>query len=152
VGGFFFGEKERLYLRLNFNENIYKYVSLFISMKKRGQQLSITAVILIVLGIFVLIFLIIGVTVGWNKIMPWINPSNNVKSISDACKLACSTQTVYDFCTMKREVKLDKDTAEELELKVNIKATCEELSTDYPDLGIDNCLGLCPADGENAGN
>ena len=63
---------------------------------KRGQGLSTQAIILIVLGVAVLVIMIIGFTVGWDKIAPWLS-RDNVDSIVTQCEVACSTQSVYDF-------------------------------------------------------
>ena len=68
-------------------------------MNKRGQGLSVNAIILIILGVFVLAMLIIGFTIGWGTLKDKLVPSNNVKTIVDACALASGTQSVYDFCT-----------------------------------------------------
>ena len=126
-------------------------------MNKRGQGLSVNAIVLIVLGVLILVFLIIGFTMGWNKILPWIKPSNNVKDVADACKLACSTGSVYNFCTKKMEVRLDKEIADELGLSTpEIKDTCENLAANYPELGIESCPTItCPSteaeEGEEGG-
>lgn len=72
-------------------------------MDKRGQGLSVNAIILIILGIVVLAVLILGFTIGWAKIVPWIS-SNNVQSITTQCEVACSTGSTYDYCTQTREL------------------------------------------------
>ena len=54
-------------------------------MNKKGQEMSVTAIILIILGLIVLVVLILGFTVGWSQIKEWIislqTKSNSVKSI-----------------------------------------------------------------------
>jgi len=115
-------------------------------MNKRGQQLSTTAIILIVLGILILVFLIIGFSIGWSKILPWIKPSNNVKEVADACNLACNTGAKYSYCSEKREVRVTEPIAGQKTTK--FKATCYELANkkEYVDakLGIVNCTNLLP--------
>ena len=76
-------------------------------MNKRGQGLSVNAIILIILGVFVLAMLIIGFTVGYGTLKDKLVPSNNVKTIVDACSIACATHSQYDFCTAPRELKAD---------------------------------------------
>ncbi len=71
---------------------------------KKGQGLSTNAIILIVLGVFVLAILILGFTLGWGKIAPWINKPN-VKDMVSACDVACLTDAKYDFCSINRTVK-----------------------------------------------
>jgi len=103
---------------------------------KRGQGLSTNAIILIILGVIILAVLVIGFTVGWSKIAPFIS-RNNVDTIQNQCETACSTQSVYGFCSSIREVR-----AEELEEPV--EATCYQLSTNstYAMLGISECPEL----------
>ena len=79
--------------------------------KKRGQGLSVNMIILIVLGVAVLAVLIIGFTVGWSKLNPFLS-TNNVDTIVTSCAVASSTHSVYDFCTAPRDLK-----AEGVELK-----------------------------------
>ena len=71
---------------------------------KRGQGLSTNAIILIVLGIFVLAILILGFTLGWGKLAPWINKPN-VGDVVTSCNIACSTSNQYDFCSVNKTVK-----------------------------------------------
>lgn len=109
-------------------------------MEKRGQGLSTNAIILIVLGVIVLVILILGFTIGWEKISPFIS-RDNVDTIATQCSLACSTESVYDFCTKERTLK-----AEGLPNNVNeVSNTCEFFATDseYQKYGIEECPGLC---------
>jgi len=89
---------------------------------KRGQGLSINAIILIILGVVVLVILIAGFTMGWGKVAPWIS-SNNVDTIVTACGIACSTDSQYDFCSVDRVLK-DAEGKE-------VTASCFELSKDF---------------------
>ena len=98
---------------------------------KRGQGLSTQAIILIVLGVFVLAILILGFTMGWKNIAPWLGGGDNVKTIVDACSVACGTQSQYDYCTVERELKDANDN--------EIKTTCDVLSTSYPAYGVAEC-------------
>ena len=52
------------------------------SKNTKGQEMSVTTIILIVLGLAVLIILIIGFRIGWNKILPFL-PTNNVKTVDN---------------------------------------------------------------------
>lgn len=105
----------------------------------RGQGLSVNAIILIVLGIAVLVVLIMGFTIGWARVLPFVD-TNNVQSVANACETACTTDAQYDFCSVKRNV--DDGVNEEF------PATCEELAgEEYEDrnYGIDACPGICAA-------
>ncbi len=106
-------------------------------MNKKAQGLSTNAIILIVLGVIVLVILAIGFFAGWEKIAPWIKPSNNVQTIVDACSMACSTNSIYDFCSVKRDLKDEDGTLKDV--------TCYTLSLDdnLKKYGIDQCSVDC---------
>ena len=77
-------------------------------MNKRGQELSTTTVILLILAVLVLVFLILGFSVGWSKINPFLSKSN-VDSISDACNIACNTNQNYAFCSQPRDLRAEDE-------------------------------------------
>jgi hypothetical protein len=76
----------------------------FFPKNRKGQDISITTIILVILGIAVLVLLIIGFTKGWNNIAPWLSGSN-VETIRTQCQAACATNAQYDFCTATRTIK-----------------------------------------------
>ena len=99
---------------------------------KRGQGLSTNAIILIVLGVVVLAVLVIGFTMGWDKIAPWISTSN-VDTIKTQCSVACATGSTYDYCTLERTLKDGKN---------KITGTCEDFAK--LTYGIEDCSAeLC---------
>lgn len=97
---------------------------------RKGQGLSINAIILIVLGVVVLGLLIVGFSVGWKNILPFLS-TNNVDQIVTACNSACATQSTFSFCSEKKEVSTN-----DLDLK---DVTCYYLSQEQPGLGVSNC-------------
>tara|TARA_Y100000310_G_scaffold162298_1_gene162297 strand:+ start:748 stop:1251 length:504 start_codon:yes stop_codon:yes gene_type:complete len=101
-------------------------------MNKRGQGLSTNAIVLIVLGVIVLAVLILGFTMGWKNIAPWIGGGNNVDEIGDACSIACSTKSKYDFCSVERELNDGQGN----DFK---DVTCNYLAQKQPSYGIDTC-------------
>ena len=103
---------------------------------KKGQGLSTNAIILIVLGVIVLVILAIGFFAGWEKIAPWIKPSNNVQQIVDACSVACSVNSVYDYCSVPRDLNAENNVV----LK---DVTCYYLSEKQIKYGIGTCSSLC---------
>lgn len=120
------------------NKNIFKQNNLkFNMLDKRGQGLSTNAIILIILGVIVLLILIVGFTLGWDKIAPFLK-TNNIETIKTSCISACATGNTYGFCTQNRTLK-----AEGVELK---DKTCFELNkTAYPLYGIELCPTItCP--------
>ena len=71
---------------------------------KRGQGLSTSAIVLIILGVLILVVLAIGFFAGWRTILPWINKDNNVEQVVRACEIACSTNVVFDYCSKNIEL------------------------------------------------
>ncbi len=117
--------------------------------KKRGQGLSTSTLILIILGVLILVILILGFTIGWAKIFPFISPSNNVKDVADKCSLACNTNSRFDYCNVQREVKTEGaieqlkknekgDKVSGVEFPREFKGTCNYL-TNIDALGLDVC-------------
>ena len=129
------GERNKFFLNNLFPKN------------NRGQELSTTTIILIILGIAVLVVLVIGFTIGWQKVVPWLS-SNNVDTIASQCQAACTTSDTYGFCSLQRKL-----IAEDLPLDASGKkpkdiiSTCNFFSTgaDYLKYNIGECPGLCPA-------
>ena len=70
---------------------------------KRGQEMSTTTIVLLILAVIVLVVLILGFTIGWNKIVPWIS-TNNVNTIATACEASCATGDKYGFCSAEKEL------------------------------------------------
>jgi len=90
---------------------------------KKGQQMTLSTIIIIVLGILVLVMLIYGFTTGWSNFMKKIGiyseAENNVDAIRTQCDLACqSGKESYAYKTQEREVTANGTT---------FKATCAQL-------------------------
>ncbi len=105
---------------------------------KRGQGLSTTAIILIILGIVVLVMLILGFTIGWSRLLPFLS-EENVDTVVNGCVADCSMASVYGFCTEEKKL-VDSE-------KNEFSATCKEYATnsDYAKYGIKDCPSVdCP--------
>ncbi len=78
---------------------------------KRGQELTLGTIILIVLGVVVLIFLIYGFSTGWSNLWQRITGLGggkvNVDTVRTACLIACGNEEVYSFCNEGKKVVLD---------------------------------------------
>ena len=108
-------------------------------LNKRGQGLSTSSIILIILGVIVLVILALGFMLGWDKIFPFI-PSDNVETIKSSCASACATGNTYGFCTQNRTLK-----ANDLPGGVKeVTKTCWFFSTDanYEMYGIADCTTI----------
>jgi hypothetical protein len=116
-------------------------------LSKRGQGLSTNAIVLMVLGVIILVVLVVGFTVGFEKIAPWLS-SNNVDTIVTSCSVACSTNNIYEFCSLERTLKADDLPSGGKE----VMGTCndlanEEVNSEYAKYGIQECPALvdeCP--------
>ena len=75
----------------------------FLMKNRRGQELSTNAIIMIIIGIIVLVVMVLGFTIGWNRLLPFVS-SNNIENVKTGCSLACSTANTYDYCTLPRNV------------------------------------------------
>jgi len=110
----------------NFSQSIF-------SKSKKAQGLSVNAIILIVLGVIVLVLLILGFTLGWGTILPFLS-SSNVNNIVTSCNTACSTSSQFDFCNLKRNLKADT-----VQLK---DVTCNYLLNNQTKYGLQACPNI----------
>lgn len=101
---------------------------------KKGQGLSTNAIVLIVLGVLVMVMLIVGFTVGWEKIAPWIKPEQNVDQVKQACQLSCNSGARYDFCFVGKELFTKDDSFEDV--------SCYFLSKKLSKYGIEKCASI----------
>lgn len=108
------------------------YSSIFLK-SRRGQGLSTNAIILIILGVIILAVLILGFTVGWSKILPFIS-INNVDNIATACNVACVTNSQFDFCNVGRDLKADDVTLNDV--------TCNYLAEKQKVYRIEECPSI----------
>jgi len=108
---------------------------------KRGQGLSTNAIILIILGVIILVILVLGFTMGWKKLLPFIS-QDNVETIKTSCVSACSTGNIYGFCTQNRTLKADGlPLGEDGKVPKEMIGNCSLFSTspDFAKYGIGDC-------------
>ncbi|HJX50595.1 MAG TPA: hypothetical protein VJ438_03980 [Candidatus Nanoarchaeia archaeon] len=108
-------------------------------MNKRGQGLSVNAIILVILGVAILVILIIGFTIGWGTLVPFLR-TDNVDTIVKSCETSCSTQSKFSYCSKEMDLKTEN---------LAIKTTCNILEKVYPEFGIEPCpidCGIACAD------
>jgi len=108
---------------------------------KRGQQLTLATIIVIVLGIMVLVFLIFGFSKGWNNL--WDKVRNigggeaNLNVIKQSCDIACGSQDTDNYCNFERKVKFGKGIA----ITGNCMATDEKKNRTSCFSNCDNLTG-----------
>ena len=92
--------------------------------------------ILLILGVVILVILILGFTLGWNKVLPFFS-TNNVQNIQTSCSSACATNNAYEYCVLNRTLQAP-------DLPGGAKkayGNCTWFSTipDYKAYGIESC-------------
>ncbi len=117
-------------------------------MNKKGQELSTTTIILIILGLVILVVLVLGFSTGWKFFKNIISPTN-VDSVVEECGSVCGLNQEYSFCSAERTLRVNE---EDFEVKtscfvlanlpsfskykiqtcpaINCKLSCEQISID----------------------
>ncbi len=123
--------------------NMNKRVNNFFPRNRRGQELSTNTIIMVILGIIVLVILVLGFTIGWDRFLPFIR-SNNIDQVKSACSIACSTNNQYDYCSLSRTLKADDLPTENGEQLKQKAGTCNFFATesDYANYGIEACSSI----------
>jgi len=107
----------------------------FLPKNSKGQDLSTSTIILIILGIAVLVILIIGFTTGWSLFKNMISPTN-VDSVIQDCASVCETGQQYSFCSAQRTLRVNEES-------LSMKTSCYLLAN-YPSLTKYKIQG-CPS-------
>ena len=106
----------------------------------KAQGMSTSTIVLLILGLIILVVLVLGFTLGWNKILPFVK-SNNIDTVVNGCELACTTANTYDFCSYPRPVNDG--------VNKKFEATCHDLATNPTftgrNYGVADCPNLCPS-------
>lgn len=73
-------------------------------LNKRGQDLPIGTLILLVIGVIVLILVVIGFTAGWDFILDKfkIAPGQNLQALASSCTFAAQQGLKIDYCSFKK--------------------------------------------------
>jgi len=94
---------------------------------KKGAEMTIGTIVMIILALVVLVVIIYGFTTGWSNLFDKIKNigggEDNVGTIVSACELSCATSDEYGYCTNKRAIKFEVDG----DMK-SVKATCDDLA------------------------
>ena len=110
-------------------------------MNKKGAEMTIGTIVLIVLALIVLVVLVFGFSQGWtnlwHKVIGFGGGKVNVQTIVQSCTVACHTKNVHGWCSAKQVFFDEKKDAETL--------TCEQLAG--KSVGLDPCndIGPCKA-------
>ena len=93
---------------------------------KKGLQLAISTLILMILGILVLIGLISILVMGWGDFKDQIKIilGSDVAKDKKNCELQCELDNVYDFCCGEKSIKGEKYTCQDELLKTKCTMDC----------------------------
>ena len=119
---------------------------------KKGAEMTIGTIIVIILALVVLVVLIYGLVTGWGNLWQKITGIGggkvNVQSVVQSCQLACTGGSKYDWCQKKREVIVDGADGKPINLGKKTETTdkkysCDELKS--KNIGLDDCsaIGSC---------
>jgi hypothetical protein len=93
-------------------------------MNKKGAEMAIGTLVVIILSILVLVLIAFGFGMGWrnlwDKISGTFGGGVNVDSLKQACEYACTTQRTYEYCCIERSINY-KDEAGSIKVE---KGTC----------------------------
>lgn len=73
---------------------------------RKGQNVTITTLILIVLGVIVLVLLVTGFIIGWDRIIDIITIGGGLDQKLQKCNAAASFDAVFEFCEYE-EVRIE---------------------------------------------
>lgn len=102
---------------------------------KRGAEMTIGTIVIIILAIVVLVVLVYGFTVGWGDLFSKLTSLGggqvNVQTIVQSCQIACSTQAYFDYCKERKVIFNEGGNSESF--------TCETLEKDPRNVGLADC-------------
>ncbi|MBT4166483.1 hypothetical protein HOE04_05575 [archaeon] len=77
-------------------------------MNKKGAEMTVGTIVIIILALVVLVVLVMGFTTGWGnlwqKMTGFGGGDDNVQTVIQSCQIACAEGSQYDFCDLKRNV------------------------------------------------
>lgn len=104
-------------------------------MNNKGQGMSTSTIILLVLGLIVLAILSIGFMTGW-KAFSAETGKTNVDDVVEECSTTCSLNQKFSFCSAEKELRF----AEE---DFKVLTSCAVLASE-PSLKIKYGIADCP--------
>ena len=76
---------------------------------KKGQEMSVATLVLIVIGIALLVMIILGFTLGWQNLWNKINlfQGGSVEDVISSCKIAATTDAAFSYCNEFKQVTIN---------------------------------------------
>lgn len=100
-------------------------------MNKRGLELAISTIVVLVIAIAVLVGLVLFLTKGfglWKSGVEPIGNSVSVSAVREACNLACNTDHEITFCCERYSLNEGKVTCTDAILNVDCAISCAAVS------------------------
>ena len=133
-----------MFMRKDLFQKVFKEDCLLKMMKggkmksnKKGAEMTIGTIVMIILALVVLVVIIYGFTTGWGNL--WDKVVNigggkiNVQTVVQSCQIACTTNSQYDYCEKQRSIIIDDSGKPDDNLN-----TCQDLEADET-YGLDPC-------------
>ena len=95
---------------------------------RKGFELAISTLIIIIIGISVLIGIIYAVTNGFKDLKSSTDPfldTTQLSSLKQVCSLACQSTDKITFCCSKFSAKNEKIQCSDERLEINCNIDCE---------------------------
>lgn len=109
-------------------------------LRKRKGDVTITTVILIVLGLAVLVMMILGFTKGWNVIFkPFDRAPSELQTLAKACAIYAQGSLNIDFCKYNL---IGKELVNCRHPQIIDSLKTDGINTDLPSLRCDNNLAF----------
>lgn len=105
---------------------------------KKGAEMTIGTLVVIVLAVMVLAFVAYGFGTGWTNLWEKIKGSTstaNVDTLKQACLYACTAQQTYEYCCVNKTIIL--------ETGAHRVAKCKDDSLIHVDCGGITCPAVC---------
>ncbi len=104
---------------------------------KKGSEMTIGTLVIIILAVIVLVVLAIGFTTGWENLwgtfIGFTGGQENVDDTIRDCRVACTQGKVYEYCNMDRELVYEDDEGELQSEDVTCQGLEEEENYDLTD-------------------
>ena len=115
-------------------------------LNKKGDSSSATYIaVFLIIALLVMVLIIYFVFGGFGPAYDWLKnlgSTDNVDRVKVACDTACSSGSVYSYCTQSRDVITLDDAGK----KVIVKKTCSQLVSDpvFKFTKCENPVMTCP--------
>ena len=116
-------------------------------MNKRGFELAINTLVIIVLGVLILAALTISFTMGWQGFWNAITgySGGEIDNISKLCQTQCNLNNVNDFCCGEKMLNEEEITCQDERLDVDCSLACGGICGECWKIENNICVGfMCP--------